>query len=194
MLRSTDYNTPIDIFALGAIIAEMYTMQPLFPGSSETDQINKICKILGTPQKKKWRKGFELAQQIGFKFPQCAPQRLSSIIQNASDSALELIEAMLQYDPNKRPTASQCLQYDYFKVKIPIPINASTTDLEDDDKEEFKQTFTDRRTMENFGEKFKSEVETMHNKGPCLSSLSMMKRARYKPSVNTKQFMINKND
>lgn len=48
LLRATNYNAPIDIFAIGAIMAELYTMKPLFPGSSETDQIVKICKVLGT--------------------------------------------------------------------------------------------------------------------------------------------------
>lgn len=32
LLRSPEYNCPIDIFALGAIIAELFTMRPLFPG------------------------------------------------------------------------------------------------------------------------------------------------------------------
>ena len=37
LLRSPDYNAPIDIFALGAIMAELFTMRPLFPGQSEQD-------------------------------------------------------------------------------------------------------------------------------------------------------------
>ena len=32
LLRSPAYNAPIDIFALGAIMSELYTMRPLFPG------------------------------------------------------------------------------------------------------------------------------------------------------------------
>jgi len=35
LLRSPYYNAPIDIFAMGAIMAELYTLRPLFPGSSE---------------------------------------------------------------------------------------------------------------------------------------------------------------
>jgi protein kinase len=35
LLRSQSYNAPIDIFAMGAIMSELYTLRPLFPGSSE---------------------------------------------------------------------------------------------------------------------------------------------------------------
>jgi len=35
LLRSPNYNAPIDIFALGAIMSELFTMRPLFPGQSE---------------------------------------------------------------------------------------------------------------------------------------------------------------
>ena len=35
LLRSPYYSAPIDIFAMGAIMAELYTLRPLFPGSSE---------------------------------------------------------------------------------------------------------------------------------------------------------------
>ena len=50
LLRSTNYNSPIDIWAVGCIMAEMYTLRPLFPGSSEIDEIFKVCTILGTPK------------------------------------------------------------------------------------------------------------------------------------------------
>ena len=35
LLRSPVYSAPIDLFAVGAIMAELYTLRPLFPGSSE---------------------------------------------------------------------------------------------------------------------------------------------------------------
>jgi serine/threonine protein kinase len=37
LLRATVYNWHVDIFALGAIMAELYTGSPLFPGKNETD-------------------------------------------------------------------------------------------------------------------------------------------------------------
>lgn len=51
LLRSTNYSSPIDIWAVGCITAEVYTLRPLFPGSSEIDTIFKICQVLGTPKK-----------------------------------------------------------------------------------------------------------------------------------------------
>ena len=37
LLRSTNYNSPVDIFACGAMMAEYYMLRPLFPGNNETD-------------------------------------------------------------------------------------------------------------------------------------------------------------
>ena len=51
LLRSTNYSSPIDMWACGCIMAEIYTLRPLFPGNSEIDEIYKICSVLGTPPK-----------------------------------------------------------------------------------------------------------------------------------------------
>ncbi len=47
LLKSTYYNSPVDIFALACIVAELYLLKPLFPGQNELDQVVKIVKILG---------------------------------------------------------------------------------------------------------------------------------------------------
>lgn len=46
-----NYNSPIDIWAVGAIIAEVYSLRPLFPGSGSVDQMFKICAVIGSPTK-----------------------------------------------------------------------------------------------------------------------------------------------
>lgn len=51
LLHSTTYSSPIDLWAVGCIAAEVYTYRPLFPGTTETDQLYKICAIMGTPDK-----------------------------------------------------------------------------------------------------------------------------------------------
>jgi protein kinase len=39
------------MWAVGCIMAELYTLRPLFPGNSEVDEIFKICQVLGTVKK-----------------------------------------------------------------------------------------------------------------------------------------------
>uniref|UniRef100_A0A670ZFK4 non-specific serine/threonine protein kinase n=1 Tax=Pseudonaja textilis TaxID=8673 RepID=A0A670ZFK4_PSETE len=116
LLRSSIYSSPIDIWAVGSIMAELYTLRPLFPGTSEVDEIFKICQVLGTPKKSDWPEGYQLAAAMNFRFPQCVSINLKTLIPNASSEALFLMNEMLNWDPKKRPTASQALKFPYFQV------------------------------------------------------------------------------
>ncbi|KAM9098401.1 serine/threonine-protein kinase MAK isoform 2-T3 [Sarcophilus harrisii] len=116
LLRSSVYSSPIDVWAVGSIMAELYTLRPLFPGTSEVDEIFKICQVLGTPRKSDWPEGYQLASSMNFRFPQCVPINLKTLIPNASSEAIQLMGDMLNWDPKKRPTASQALKYPYFQV------------------------------------------------------------------------------
>ncbi|XP_032196986.1 serine/threonine-protein kinase MAK isoform X2 [Mustela erminea] len=116
LLRSSVYSSPIDIWAVGSIMAELYTLRPLFPGTSEVDEIFKICQVLGTPKKSDWPEGYQLASSMNFRFPQCVPINLKTLIPNASNEAIQLMTEMLNWDPKKRPTASQALKHSYFQV------------------------------------------------------------------------------
>ena len=115
ILNSKVYSSPIDIFALGAIIAELYTGIPLFPGKEASDQMNKICEILGTPNQSDWNEGYDLANQIHFKFPQYRGKKLKNVINRASENAINLLESMLCFNPSKRPSAVKCLQHPFFQ-------------------------------------------------------------------------------
>ena len=65
LLRSPKYNSPVDIFALGCIMTELSLGKPLFNGSSEIDQINKICTVLGTPPQS-WEEGHRLIRKMNY--------------------------------------------------------------------------------------------------------------------------------
>lgn len=139
LLRCPSYNSPIDIWAVGAIMAELFTLKPLFPGSSEIDQIYKICAVLGSPTasdrknhaqtlsvKSKlpreeisgggpWEVGLRLASDMGFKFPVMSGCGLAKFVPRAPDDALVLMAMMLSYNPDVRPTAMEALQSEWFK-------------------------------------------------------------------------------
>lgn len=102
-------------------MAELYSFRPLFPGSSEPDEIFKICAVLGTPTLQTWPEGMKLAAAMHFKFPRFVATPLAQLVPNASPEALQLLQDLLIYDPKKRPTAAQALQYPYFQVGQAIP-------------------------------------------------------------------------
>lgn len=116
LLRSTNYSSPIDIWAVGCIMAELYTLQPLFPGRSEIDQIFRICSVLGTPDKRDWPEGYQLASAMNFRFPQFSEMPMSSIIRKISKEGLHILRDMLRWNPAQRPNTIQSLRYPYFQV------------------------------------------------------------------------------
>lgn len=109
-MHSTQYGPAIDLWAIGCIMAELYTFRPLFPGNSEIDEIFKICSVLGTPDKRDWAEGYQLSQAMNFKFPQFSRTPLASLVPNAGDAGVSLMEDLLSWDPDKRPTAVQALR------------------------------------------------------------------------------------
>ncbi|CAG9462191.1 unnamed protein product [Pedinophyceae sp. YPF-701] len=121
LLRSPYYSAPIDMFAMGAIMAELYSLRPLFPGSSEADEIYKICSVLGTPTQSTWPEGIKLAQAMNFRFPQFNATPLGKLITTASPEAIDLMTQMCHWDPARRPTAVQALQHPYFAVGMKVP-------------------------------------------------------------------------
>ena len=114
LMKSQNYNSPVDIFAVGCILAELYTLSPLFNGISEIDQMYKICQAMGTPTQSIWPEGFRLASKIGFSFPHFPPGDKSQIFKGIPEDAVQFICDMLKYDSSKRPTANQILNHSYF--------------------------------------------------------------------------------
>lgn len=114
VLHSTHYNSPIDIWACAVIFAELYLCRPLFPGTSESDQLFKICSVQGAPAPSEWDEGYQLARRMNMRFPTVAPTPLRQILSAAPLAAVDLMEQMLRFNPAERPTATQCLQHPYF--------------------------------------------------------------------------------
>ncbi|KAJ6326125.1 hypothetical protein OIU78_013256 [Salix suchowensis] len=110
ILQSDFYNSKVDMWAMGAIMAELLTLRPLFPGTGEANQMHRICSVLGTPTMDTWAEGIHLARTINYQFPEFdhgVP--LSALIPSASEDAISLISMLCSWNPCDRPTAEEAL-------------------------------------------------------------------------------------
>ncbi|KAL0329871.1 UNVERIFIED_CONTAM: Cyclin-dependent kinase F-4 [Sesamum radiatum] len=121
LLQSPTYGPPVDMWAMGAIMAELFTLHPLFPGSSEADEIYKICSVIGSPTKSEWSEGLKLASAINYQFPQVAGVHLSVLVPGVSEDAINLIASLCSWNPCKRPTALEALQHPFFQSCFYVP-------------------------------------------------------------------------
>lgn len=122
ILNAPDYDSKVDIFAAGAIMAELYNGKALFEGQNQMDQLNKVFYVLGTPSTGDWEDGYKLARRLQCIFPQHKRQNLASIVPNASEDAIDLMSRMLTIDPKKRINALEALQHPYFMVEVPMTV------------------------------------------------------------------------
>ena len=113
-LKSNNYNEKIDVWAIGCIMAELYTLKPLFPGIDEFDQINKILKIVGTPEYNEWPEGYALVQKLNIRLPNYNKSNLKQYVFNANDDAIDFLEFIFQLNPDKRPSCNELLKHPYF--------------------------------------------------------------------------------
>lgn len=114
LLGSQSYSTPVDIWSVGCIFAELLTKRPLFPGDSEIDQIYKIFRVLGTPNDDIWPGVTQLQDFNKNDFPKWERKNLNDELRVADDSAVELLTRMIAYEPAKRIHSGEAMRNGYF--------------------------------------------------------------------------------
>ena len=116
LLTDGYYNYKMDIWGLGCVFYEILTLEPLFPGDDEIDQVNKINYIIGSPPNELFEKFVKnSAHRNEFNFEYQKGVGLGKYLTHVSPNVVDLIGKMLIYDPDLRPTARECLNHDCFK-------------------------------------------------------------------------------
>ncbi|XP_011503497.1 PREDICTED: cyclin-dependent kinase 1 [Ceratosolen solmsi marchali] len=122
LLGANRYTCSIDMWSIGCIFAEMATRKPLFQGDSEIDQLFRIFRVLKTPTEEIWPGVTQLADYKAT-FPNWITNNLQLQVKNLDKNGLDLLDAMLTYDPAARITARDALLHSYFddldKRKLP---------------------------------------------------------------------------
>eukprot|EP00927_Polykrikos_kofoidii_P052116 TRINITY_DN45895_c0_g1_i1.p1 TRINITY_DN45895_c0_g1~~TRINITY_DN45895_c0_g1_i1.p1 ORF type:complete len:300 (-),score=32.70 TRINITY_DN45895_c0_g1_i1:23-922(-) len=114
LLGSRKYSTPVDIWSVGCIFAEMVTTRPLFRGKTDSHQLGVIFVVLGTPDEHIWPGIVDLPK---WKQPsqRCEAIPWSKVLPRLCDAGIDLLSKMLVYDPEERISARDALEHCYFE-------------------------------------------------------------------------------
>ncbi|KAF4320749.1 hypothetical protein G195_005937 [Phytophthora kernoviae 00238/432] len=114
LLLASRYSTAIDLWAVGCILAEMFTRKALFPGHDHVHQLHLILQLVGSPSSEDM--GFVTnmkAKRWMARQTQHEAKPLSSVCPNAPSEALDLLTQLLQFDPRKRISVDDAIAHPF---------------------------------------------------------------------------------
>eukprot|EP01086_Lenisia_limosa_P008422 TRINITY_DN297_c0_g1_i2.p1 TRINITY_DN297_c0_g1~~TRINITY_DN297_c0_g1_i2.p1 ORF type:complete len:343 (+),score=21.75 TRINITY_DN297_c0_g1_i2:154-1182(+) len=109
---ATDYDTSIDAWSAGCVVAELLLGHPIFPGATGVDQLVEIIKVLGTPTLDEMQ---QMNKNYEFKFPLIKPHPWEKVFRKGTPTeALDLLAKVLRYTPLDRLTCLEALAHPFF--------------------------------------------------------------------------------
>ncbi|KAI1796656.1 kinase-like protein [Ganoderma leucocontextum] len=159
MLVYKAYNTAIDVWSIGCIMAELLMGKPLFKGKDYVDQLNKILDVLGTPDNEVISR---IASTKAAAYLRSLPYKktvpFEKLIPTADPQALDLLAKLLTFDPAARITVREALEH---------PWLASYHDVNDEPEcpEAFERwrDIEKLETLPQFREAIFNEIEDYRN-------------------------------
>lgn len=140
LLEWDNYDKSLDVWSIGCIFAELLDRKPLFPGKETTEQIELILSILGTPKIEDiYKEGRTNSRELIYKYGKIEKVPWKDILPKANDDALDLLEKLLKFDPDKRITIEQAMKHPYFDglpgefEEKPVPVSKFDFQFEDQD-------------------------------------------------------------
>lgn len=115
LLGEERYGKAVDIWSCGCILGELFTKEPMFRGATELAQLEKIFIVCGSPTLSSWPDVRNLRDYPNYKPKNNHPRRLREDYSRLPPAALDLLDQILQLDPNKRLSAEAALEHSWFK-------------------------------------------------------------------------------
>lgn len=137
LLGARTYATAVDVWSCGCILGEFMLGRPLFAGSSESEQLNLIFRLLGSPTGASWP-GWEslpLARSVRMRAYAPPPSLRAALglagaaqsvgtgsVAHISEAGLDLLRSLLCLDPSRRISAADALAHPWFR-ESPLPLD-----------------------------------------------------------------------
>ncbi|XP_039430338.1 dual specificity tyrosine-phosphorylation-regulated kinase 2 isoform X1 [Culex pipiens pallens] len=127
VILGLSYGTPIDMWSLGCILAELYTGYPLFPGENEVEQLACIMEVLGIPPDDLINTATR--RRLFFDSrgtPRCitnskgrkrkpASKTLSQALRCNDTVFIDFVTRCLEWDPKKRMTPEEAARHEWLQ-------------------------------------------------------------------------------
>ncbi|XP_044745349.1 cyclin-dependent kinase-like 4 isoform X1 [Coccinella septempunctata] len=115
LVGDTQYGTPVDVWAIGCVLAELIRGEAIWPGKSDVDQLYLIRCTVGDllPRHMQAFKNNDFFQGIILPTPQQLIP-LESKFPTTSETTIDFLKKCLDKDPSKRWTCSELLGHEYF--------------------------------------------------------------------------------
>ncbi|XP_073982062.1 MAPK/MAK/MRK overlapping kinase-like isoform X3 [Rhodnius prolixus] len=115
LLTTGYYGPKMDVWAIGCVFFELITLKPLFPGSSELDQIAKINAVLGSPNARLLAKFTKhKCRNISVCFPAKQGSGLNQLLPFITTGGRDVLKQMIVYDPDSRSNIRRLSEHKYF--------------------------------------------------------------------------------
>ncbi|TKR86603.1 hypothetical protein L596_011165 [Steinernema carpocapsae] len=128
LVGDTQYGPPVDVWAVGCVLAELITGEALWPGRSDVDQLYLIRKTMGNlvfktcfiripgellPRHMQIFRSNQFFYGLSIPDPDVI-QELSSKLPNASPVVIDFLYKCFDTNPEKRWSCAELLNHDYF--------------------------------------------------------------------------------
>ncbi|XP_076581065.1 uncharacterized protein LOC143317034 [Chaetodon auriga] len=181
LVGDTKYGKPVDVWAVGCLLIEMLTGQPLFPGDSDLDQIYHIIRCFGNLTAHHQELFYRNPGFSGVRLPECSGRvPLEQRFPTITTAALDLAQSCLQMEPERRAQCSELLEHplftqDSFHIRVldelnakiqkdhrensTLPKIAKTPRREKDEGDDKNRRGKDKKQSEDMDEKVNKEKE-----------------------------------
>ncbi|KAH7243258.1 kinase-like domain-containing protein [Fusarium redolens] len=118
LLGAKTYDAAVDMWSVGCIFGELITREPLLQGKNEVDQVSRTFELCGVPTEETWPGFRRLPNARSLRLPKTQVATGSVIrarFPSLTTAGASLLGDLLSLDPERRPSAKEMLQHEYFR-------------------------------------------------------------------------------
>jgi len=154
LLGSQQYTAGVDMWSVGCILGELIGGKPMFPGSSTMNQLDRILELTGQPSDEDLESiQSPFALTMLDTLPPVTKRSYKELYPAASDEALDMLQHLLSFNPNKRYTAVDALEHPYVAA-----FHNPEEEYSSDHKIEISIDDNQKRTIEEYRGKLYEDI------------------------------------